>query len=310
MSKIAIYKPFKTIFFHNTNDDYAGWSIEVTAFAKILADNHNDVYILSDTDLIDNQYNNIRKSSLSANDTFDRIFMFSGTIDNAEKNIIETLRKRTNQLDFIWTDYKLQPSRFDLFDNIYTQSPELFNIKNIITKYNGLETVVLYNFKFSDIQTIIRNKTIEYYFGGNERDRLTDFVEYVWRPNCKLHCKSLFFNIDNRIGYSEYLTTLQKAKYTVLFGDVAFNSVNWLTQRYYVNIMNDVLTFIDVKYDGHCHMIAKNDWRRVHNYTEMMDKIKMLESNPCYYLNALLEQRKEMQQQFVNGSYIINKIND
>jgi hypothetical protein len=300
--KIGIYKPFKEVYFFDDSKDYAGWSYEVASVSKIFADRGHDVYMLSASDLdyspeYDSCDNKIYNKSF-ANDIkfFDRIFYFCGTTETDKPTILEELRAKTDRLDLILTDLKLKPERFDLFDNVYTQS-------EIYGKYNGLPEIVFYNDAHRDVDESIKNKTMKCYFGGTERNRVDDFFEYVWRPEFMVKGKSELLRFNNRIGRTDNFKLWTEAKYTITIADIDYNDIGFITPRYYDNIRFNVVGFVDYKYDKHGHCLKLNDWRRVHNYKEMIDKMNYLDDNPEEYRRILLEQRNEIKKEYITGEF-------
>ena len=292
--RIGIYKPFKRIFFSPSNDDYASWSRDIVPIAKIFAKKNHQIFILSDTDLNTTKYKNIHRGTLS--EPYDRIFFFNGYIKGNEIGILEKLRTKTKRFDLILTDLKLKPYRLDLFDNIYTQTKR-------DNKYSGIVESIFYNVKLDSLTKTIRKKNILYYFNGGERDRIEDFFEYVWRPDCKIHGKSKMLNFDNRVGFYKSMEVLKKSKYSIVIADTSYNENGFITARYYDNILADVITFVDYKYDLDEILIKKSDWRRVHSYPEMKEKMIFLEKNQTQYFNLLKKQRTEIKKSYMTGEF-------
>lgn len=299
--KIGIYKPFKKVFFKPNDIDHAGWSFEVVNFAKILAEHNHDVYILSQTDLQDDSIHNIHFKSWSLNEQYDRIFVFCGTLNENEYAAINHLRLCTDHLDFIYTDLNLSIIGSQMFDNIYTQSKQQHT-------YGCLEQLVAYQTKFEELEEVLKHKKIDYYFGGTERKRLDDYIEYIWRPECQRAGKSAFFNFNNYIAYNQHLEQLKKTKYSIVIADTEYNKIGWVTPRYYENIMNDVICFVDAKYDTDCILLQKKHFRVVATYKEMKEKIDILEQNHNIYLEILYRQRQEITQEIISGKNIYDII--
>lgn len=279
---IGIYKPGKKIFFYKNTEDHASWSIEITNFAKLLADNGNVVYILSETDYID-EYTNIIKGN-PENIYLDRIFVFNGVFTNiTEKELIKSLLILSQKVDFICTDLELITKNPDYYNEIYTSSKRLYT-------YAPLQEITLYNYKYSDTP----EKTIPYYFGGTERGRTADFFEYIIRPNCEWYGKSPSLGLIKYLPYDEHIEKLKTAKTTILIADEKFNDIGFITHRYYESAKYQVICFADYKFDPDEIMIPLDDWRRVSSYKELIEKQKYLDENPEFYQNLITKQNLEL----------------
>lgn len=299
--KLGIYKPFKQIYFKENTDDHAGWSFEVVNLVKILVKNGHTIDILSDTDLKPGEITNITPVNLSSvHDMYDRIFIFCGTMNEQEQKNIKLCRSLTSRLDFIFTDYNLKPFSFSIFDNIYTQSKQ-------INTYAALEKLVLFGKQFNNINNI-NKKDIQFYFGGTERNRLNDFIEYIWRPDAIWHGKSQFFNANKYVSYAECNKYICRSKYSIVIMDIEYNNIGWVTPRYYENIMNDTICFVDKKCDRDELLIMHDDFRRVSSYKEMYEKIKYLENNHSMKMTVITRQHKEIHDAYLDGSYIYSQL--
>jgi len=293
--QIGIYKPFKKIYFHDDRLDTANWSSEITKTAKIFADNDNEVFILSDTDY-DGSIDGIHRGKLNCK--YDRILFFNGLIerDKHGSRILEMLNNISPRVDFMISDMGLINHSIANFNKIYTQSP--------IIAYNGLPELQLYGHNFQKLTTdTILNKTIPYSFGGTERNRTKDFIEYVWRHNCCVNGKSDFLRFRDKITRDEFLITQDLTRYSICISDVNYNKIGFITARYYENIMHDIVNFVDYKYDKYEHCLAHDDWRRVHNFIELQNKMNFLEAHPDEHLKILQMQRKEIKPTMLTGKY-------
>jgi len=293
--KIGIYKPYKTIYFDSLVNDYAGWSREVVPIAQIFAERGHQIYMLSKTDLKKNQYKNIYNTCTAHQ--LDRIFFFNGGREKNKPNVLEELKLKTNRLDLLLTDLKLVPDRLELFNNIYTHSKRMY-------KYGGLaESSSMYNAVFEPLDIVVKRKNIKYYFAGAMHSRLIDFFEYVWRPDCLIHGKAEILNLNNRIGYAECIKVQKKSKYSIVIADIEYNKRGFITPRYFDNIVNDIISFVDYKYDPDEIFIKKNDWRRVESYLELNNKMNFLEKNPKKYFKLLQKQRAEVKKSYITGQF-------
>lgn len=297
--KIGIYKPCKKVYFYENVEDHAGWSFEVVNFAKIFADRGHDVYILSDTDLVDNELPHIYHKDLSLDDDYDYIFMFCGVFNIFDISVSHDITTRAENVCYIYTDYNLTPNDISLYDCCYTQSKRYGT-------YAALEQLVVYH---ANIVNDNYKKDIQFYFGGTERDRLDDYLEYIWRPGHLIHGKSKFLDFNNYIPYSEHVETMRRTKYSIVIADVTYNQFGWVTPRYYENILNNIICFVDHKYDkDNLLSLPATDFRRVSNYKELREKIKILEENPQMYKEILCRQQKEITPAMLSGENIYQKI--
>jgi hypothetical protein len=314
---IGIYKPFKPLYFVDDTLDNAAWSYEIVHMSQILADQGHSVYILSENDLNDDesdyfQDKNILDASKMIWDdeqfVFDRIIIWCGSfqLDKIGDEIIPFFKAHTPRLDFFLTDKKLIPETIEylyMFDNIYVQST--LPIYTQDDKFGALGELLPYKHEWTrTVDEAIASKTTEFYFGGTERDRLDDFLEYVWRPGHLVTTKSQFLGIENRIDRNKFKETLDTAKYSVVITDVVNNEVHFISPRPYELYMHDIVAFFDYKYDADEHFCSKDDWRRVHNYKELRTKMNYLNENPEYYKQILEHQRAQITQDLIDGSYV------
>ena len=296
--KIGIYKPFKKTLFFDDSQDVAAWSYEIVNIAKIFAEREYEIYLLSENDL--NEYDENKKieniqstllENLSTNEKFDRIFIWCGSfeLDKIGSKVIEILREKTTRLDFFLTDRKLTPDEkyLQMFDHIYLQgTKKIFTEdKDIIESTSEL---VLYKHEFkTSLEKSSNKKDIEFYFGGTERERLDDFIEYVWRPGHLITTKSKFFNIENRVERQEFLSNLDRTKYSVVITDVKNNEEHFISPRPYECYIHDIIPFFDFKYDPDEYYCSKDDFRRVKNYKEMREKMNFLNNTISKYRQIL-----------------------
>jgi len=311
---IAIYKPLKKVYFHDDSEDNAAWSYEIAHVAKILAKNGHDVYMISESDLNDNpRIEGIGQGSIES--TYDRIIIWSGTFkdDVNGEAIIATLRKQTPRLDFMLTDLRLVPQDkelYKLFDNVYTQATR--NIASVPVEnqiYAGVAEFLPFGHEYKQtVEQAMENKRVDYYFGGTERGRLMDFLEYVWRPECLITTKSAFLKVENRVNRKEYMALLDATKYSIVIADVDYNDNYFITPRPYEYYMHDIICFVDNKFDRDGHIIPLDSWLRVNNFKELKEKMGMIDSMPELHQQWLMWQREQMTPDLIDGSYVYNLI--
>ncbi len=310
---IGIYKPFKPLYFIDDTLDTAAWSYEPVNFAKIMAEHGHEVFILSQNDLPTTDYELTRIHSACG--TFDvqldRIVVWCGSFEFDEfgDEIIEVLRAITPRLDFMLTDYKLVPKDNDrllLFDTIYVQSTQ--NIYRQDDKFGALGERLCYDHKYTrTIDEMLDKKNIEFYFGGTERDRLDDFIEYVWRPGHLITTKTAFFNFENRIPRDEFMTTLDSTKYSIVITDVINNEKRFISPRPYELYIHDIVAFFDYKYDADNHF-NKHPMTVVHNYKEMRQKMNMINGDEALHREILQHQRQQITKDMISGQYVYEMI--
>jgi len=318
---IAIYKPFKKLFFIDDREDNAAWSYEIVNMSQILIDHGHEVFIISESDLgsiptqdLLTKYPHLHyyPNAIKDRAKFDRILLWCGSfaLDKNGQNVINLLKEMTNRLDFALTDAKLVPedaTLFSFFDTIYLQGTRM--IYSELDHCGGLSELLLYKFKYPrTLDEAITAKDIEFYFGGTERDRLDDFIEYVWRPGHLITTKTKFFGIENRTPRDEFKKTLDRTKYSVVITDIENNKNAFISPRPYECYIHDIVAFFDYKYDPDEYYCKHDDYRRVHNYKEMRIKMNELNSNPELYRNILAMQRSYIREDFVNGEYIYGQI--
>lgn len=285
MKHVGIYKPGKKIYFYDNEDDHASWSAEVIALAKIIASfEDNKVYILSETDYIENEYANI---TAKKPDKLDKIFVFNGKIDD-ENKLFEELRTYTFDINLIITDLALCPSSAFMAScrRVYAQSAS----EKYPWRYLPLAQAPLFDHQFN-FYPETPEKKIHVYFGGTERGRTADFMEYIHRPGVEWYGKSESLGIKNYIPFHEHIEKLKSAKYTIVIGDEKYNKIGFVTPRYYEAIKYDVIAFVDKKFDPDELIVPMNDFCRVDGYLDMMKKIQEIDSNPIFRDTIIAKQR-------------------
>lgn len=308
---IAIYKPFKKIYFHDLSDDYAAWSSEVTKLATILADRGEEVYIISDTDLKPDFHERIHSGDVQEN--YDRVILFCGSFKLDEKgdDIIEELRPRTSRLDFIITDLSLlpdDPEKLDYFDNIYSQATTPMELTSHRDQYGGLIEITAFGHEYDRTpEEAIKQKTLKYTFGGSERNRLHDFVEYVYRPDCVFYAKSDRLKFNTRVSRTDYLQAMYDSIASICIADTHYNANHFITHRPIECFLTDTVCFTDSKYDPDGAIIPLDSWLRVSNFIELFDKIEELKNNEEKWVEILNWQRSQIES-LIDGEYVYNKL--
>jgi len=289
---IGIYKAGRTISFKDNDvSDHSAISVEITRIAKILAEHLHNVFILSDTDYIPKS---ITRVSRDVPEALDKVFIYNGVGLTAD--IVNSCLKYTDDVNLIVTDLALLPSSdvVTMFKKLYTQSKRF-------GEYGAIQEHELYKCKIKR-----RNKYAGLYFGGTERGRLQDFLEYVYRPNVTWFGKSDTLGIKNYIPYHEHIEWMKKSKYSIVIGDSIYNKVGFVTPRYYECIRYGMIPFVDMKYDPDEIMIKKDDYRRVSSFEEVLTKMKHIDGNQALYHQLLDEQEQMMTDELFYGDNIIS----
>lgn len=294
--RIGIYKPGKKIYFLENTDDHSAISTEVTQIIKIIASRKHEVYILSDSDYPHHLIHNV---AYGYHGPMDKLFVWNGvglTLEDVTK-----LKSQTDYIYLIVTDLALLPDKsiLKLFDDIYTQSPNLYT-------YGYIQEHECYEFKKREYKHYI--KDIEFYFGGTERGRTNDFIEYVINGKALWYGKSDTLGIKNYVPYSEHIELMKRTKYSIVIGDESYNKIGFVTPRYYECIKYGVIAFVDMKYDPDEILIKKDDFRRVRNNEELQTKIQILNNDKDKYQRLLADQRKEITQEKVFGGNIYSTL--
>lgn len=291
--KLGIYKVGPKICFHRNDDDHSAISTEVTQVVKLLAKGGHKVHILSDNDYIEDSIKNVSRDTSG---TFDKVFVYNGV--GPYKEILPKLRLITKSLNLIVTDIALipDPELMEFFDEVFTQSSRYHT-------YGHIEEQEAFGY-----EPHRHVKKIQIYFGGTERKRSKDFFEYVYRPNVLWCGKSETLGIKQYVPYHQHVEYMKQAKYSIVIGDETYNKIGFITPRYYECLRYDVIAFVDHAYDPDELVIKHDDYRRVKNFAEMMEKIKMFESDKSLYHRCLNAQREQMTPDLINGTNILNAL--
>lgn len=312
--KIGIYKPAKPVYFHDQSEDHAAWSSEVVKLAHIFADRDNEVFILSDTDLEADYHPSIDTGSIL--DEYDRIFIFCGgfEFDEYGDSIIVMLREKTKRLDFIVTDMSLLPASpyraCRQFDNIYIQSIRSLDVfRPYPQKDGGLVQITAYGATFTNtIDEAIAQKDTDFCFGGSERRRLYDFLEFVWRPGHVVYTRSPFLDINTKVSRETYMDTMKRSFSSICIADEEYNDSGFYTHRPIECFLTDTLAFTARSYDRDNQLIPEGHWLRVNSYKEMREKINTVKENKMLHRSLLEWQREKITPDIVSGKYTYDKL--
>lgn len=104
---------------------------------------------------------------------------------------------------------------------------------------------------------------------------------------------------------NSYLDWLKNVKYNVCIG----NRPNQITSRIWDSYFCDVASFI-YDFDTDYKVVPKDDFMRVNNIEQVLEKIKILENDYILYEKILKKQRDRIREEYIDGSYILNKYNE
>jgi len=257
---IGIYKPGKKVYFYENTEDHASWSAEVTNIAKIFVNHGHHVIMLSETDLINSEH-----LTTIVDRPIDRIYVYNGVGPSDDE--IKGLKVHTNDIRLIITDLKLVPDELEHYTHIYTQSKQLH-------EYGAIEQNPLVNYQEQSYP-----KDIKFYFGGTERNRLKEIIEYIYRPGIIWKGKSSFFDFNNYIPYHEHVEMLKRTEYTIVIGDETYNEIGFVTPRFYECAMYGVIPFVSNTFDKDELILPANSYLRVNSYKEMIEKMRRLDED-------------------------------
>ncbi len=296
--RIGFYKPTKKIlFFDDEGEDKAGWSTEISQMIHVLEEHSNaDVSIWSDTDNV--QY------KPKTRDACDILFVYNGKFNEPDYSYIKNFDAKFKVLCI--TDMDLIP-RADFvktFDVVLSQSTTNKATKLEKETYYPFESLICVN---KDINT--ENKVLWYFFAGGERNRLEKLLDYVWRPDCHYVGKAKSIGHDNRIPFKTVMNYLRSAKYSIVFADPTYEEANFLTQRYWECLTNDVVAFVDNDYDKETSLVAMDDYRRVNDYRDLRRKMLELDLHRDV-LNDILEKQRLEVSKWSSGARHFNLLSD
>jgi hypothetical protein len=308
--KIGMYKIGKKIIFGDEHDDKNCYAHEFITLAKIFVKFGHEVVILSEVEFCKDF--GIRKATSLEN--FDIIYFLSGGLEDNLFFTFTNLRQRSRRIGFIITDLRctLEDRFYQFVDKVFTQSN--FNISDIkaMQGYNGMpQSIFFEEDQYSFYNNVIQDKTKEIVFGGTERNRTQHFCEYVYRPNVEFYGKSDTFNLkDNRVGFNEFAKVLRGAKYSIIIADDYYYENGFVTQRYCDCILNDVIPLVDENYDFGEIFINKYDYRRVANFTDVIEKINTFNKNDNIRIDILFKQKEKIPKSAFTGELTIGCLMD
>lgn len=287
---IGIAKFGKKVYFYQNEEDHASWSFEVTQVAKILVSKGHHVIMLTPTDLINKEH-----LTSSVDRPIDRIYLFNGK--NPTEDEIKGLKAYTNDVRLIITDMNLIPTDLTPFSAVYSQSKR-------IGKYAYIEQNTIF-----DADPInLTYKENYFYFGGTERNRLKDCIEYLWRPNCIWKGKSEFFGFNNYIPFHEHIRMLMTTRYTIVIGDEDYNKAGFVTPRFYECLKYGIIPFVDRKFDPEELIIPQNHFLRVNNYQQMLSKMKEIDKDNLHNEIIKMLINDHFTKEALSGNNIYNAI--
>lgn len=291
--KIGICKLGINLIDVDTLADTNGRFKEMLALVSIFRTNGHDV------ELIDKK---------SVNSYFDKIYILNGEITWMSMLEISIYKRFTNELYYILTDLRLiNTSISKQFNIVYTQSNIQIPFIEAKQLYNGMPELAYY----CSNSLPVLEKDIEFIFGGGLRDREEDFKNYFSKEDETFMLLTKMPDRDTRVPINRYHNLLARSKYSLIINDKTYNENNFITWRYYENIANDVITFLDKKVDAGRIMPLPLNIRialTVTDYDTLKYKMKVIEENKGlkeYFLDA---QRKILTEEIKSGQFTYNKL--
>lgn len=271
--KIAIYKPYKTIYWNDIAKDTNVWSRECVNFSKLLADNGHEVYLLSTTDY-QNTYKNVHVCLNYKDMKFDVLVVFNGAFSRqsmSEETVLKDIN--TNKTILLGSDLDLlmQEHNHDLYDIILTATPERIT-KN--AKYGSVQDYHMYKETIYKGGWEIRKK--QGLFIGQDRHKIEKFMEYIFRPNIDFFGKCQKLNIDKIIPRNIAYDLLRQYLYSIVFFDNRVNDIGFVTARPLELMLFGLIPFVDSSYDKYELQFKKDSYLRVNNYEEFYEKTQNL----------------------------------
>ncbi|MEK6880587.1 MAG: hypothetical protein AABY22_13300, partial [Nanoarchaeota archaeon] len=142
-------------------------------------------------------------------------------------------------------------------------------------------------------------------FIGNERDRSKKFKEYVVDTNIYFRGKSETYKIDKKANRQELTKLLKKYIYSPVFSGDEQNKNGFVSQRYFENCLHGIINFIDTDFDKNELIIKHNDWRRVKDGNDLLNKSTRLD----YSLFKILQNNQFQEiKQWIDGEKLYNHI--
>lgn len=283
---------------------------EIKNVINLLVDNNHDVDLYTDRENVKSD----KVGVFNLQKKYDVALVFNGPIKSKqmeEKKLMHLVRC-SEDVRYVLTDMRLiLPKDLQIyFNKTLTQSFQ--NIDEIITdqSYNGMPQSILYGNKekYKNINKEDKDKG-KMIFGGTERNRTDDFIEYIYRPNIEFYGKSPTLGLeDNRLPVDRYMRKLEKAQFTIVIADKKYNDNNFITQRFYEAILNKIVPFIDSKYDKGNYIIDNNSFLRVSSYKEMILKANAIKSNKNLYEAYLKYLEKYAKEEYFSGKYTAQKL--
>lgn len=254
---------------------------------------------------VSDKYDKYEKNDL------DFIFLFNGPLPTLEsgrklmmfKNysfpIIDFINSNNIPYIYFWTDM-----RYDITKNNLIRQPNII-LSQEKKNYGHLEKIILIGKNKKEIY----NKDIKFGILMNstslKRDKsIMKFLNWLEFGEIRGNWK----NKDNKylkepLKENEVCNYLSKVKYTI---NITTNS-NWINQKYYEYILNNVICF-QYNSDLDNLVMDKNDFRVIKDEIDLDEKIDLLEKDKNLYNKIIKKQQDELKDEYFNGEFIYNFI--
>ena len=295
----------KTYF--NKNGSGQGSNHELVSIFNKFKEKGHECFMLTVSD----KYDKYVKNDL------DFIFLFNGPLPTLEsgrklmmfKNysfpIIDFINSNNIPYIYFWTDI-----RYDIRDNNLIRQPNII-LSQEKEYYGHLEKIIL----IGKIKKEIYYKDIKFGVLMNstspKRDKsIMKFLNWLEFGEIRGNWKNKYNKyLKEPLKENEVCDYLSKVKYTI---NITTNQ-NWINQKYYEYILNNVICF-QYNSDLDNLVMDKNDFRVIKDEIDLDEKIDLLEKDENLYNKIIKKQQDELKEEYFNGefiyNFIINKINN
>jgi len=245
---------------------------------------------------------------------YDWIFVFNGlaptkweTNMNMFKGSLDSFKYLKEHKDipyaYFWTD-----PRYDIKDNpIFKEIPPKVILSQEPENYSHLDKLILYKkdrplpFEKNIFFSILMNDTKE----TVRRKALDDCLNWLSDEGIPFDVRGYWPKYPARIPLKEeeVMPYLARVKYSFNCG----KNIDWVSQKYWEMVLNGVICFY-TNYDYLGLVLAQNDTRRVKDGIDVVNYIKIIESDKSIYEAQLELMRKELKSEYFTGDFIYNQI--
>ena len=252
------------------------------------------------------EYVDLRKTYVKNH--YDIIYVFNG-FENSTSSL-KNLRRICEELNYVLTDSRFYNDMLDFknnirVDNFFVQSEiKMFHKPTFNSK---LYKLPVYECAFLNSKDDVeRNGKL--IFGGSVRQRKEQILEYVVRPNTDYFLRFDELGFDTRIPIMDYKKLLVKYTYGIVLINKWDTEIGNITWRYYENIANGLITFVSRDSDPYNQLLDEDDFMYVSSYSEMLEKIMVLEGDHKTYSKVLMNQVLKMHPNDFSGRTFVKSL--